>query len=140
MSTPPIPEVLIPFLKKKVPLIVDLDDHPAMNLIKKWGPVLKKKIEEACFANYKNKVASIGMNPSLPRIRKPNEVWKHLEVESIRIDARIDDAIVIHVVPAWDIDLQMELCIKGDRIVYAGQFLMYSVDGYTKIGKRQRGE
>jgi hypothetical protein len=136
MNSPPVPEVKIPFLKKKVPLIVDLDEHPAMDLIKKWGPALKKKVEEACFRNYKDKIASIGMNPSLPRIRKANEVWKHLEIESIRIDARVDDAMVIHVVPTWDFDLQMELCIKGNQIVYAGQFLMRPVDGYSKIGKR----
>jgi hypothetical protein len=130
VSTPPVPEVLIPFLKKKVPIVVDLDEHPAMELIEKWGPALKKKIEDACFANYQQKIASIGMNPALPRIRKPNEVWKHIEVESVRIDARIDDTVVIHLVPAWDIDLQMEICIKGDRIVYADQFLMYPVDEY----------
>ena len=132
MSTPPFPEVLVPFLKKKVPIIVDLDEHPAMNLIKKWGPSLKTKIEDACFANYTKKIASIGMSSALPRIRKPNEVWKHVEFESVRIDARIDDVVVIHLAPAWDVDLQMEICIKGDRIVYAGSFCMYSVDGYEK--------
>ena len=130
MSTPSVSDVLIPFLKKKVPIIVDLDEHPAIKLIKKWGPGIKKKIEQACYANYQNKIASVGMNPALPRIRKPNEVWKHLEFESVRIDASGTDTIVLHVIPAWDVDLQMELCIKEDRIVYAGQFLQYPVDGY----------
>jgi hypothetical protein len=128
-----VPEVVIPFMKKKVPLVVDVDRHPALELIKKWGPAIKKQIEHACFANYKDKIAAIGLNPSLPRIRKPNEIWKHLEVESIRIDACVDDTIVLHVVPAWDIDLQIELCIKGDQLVYAGQFLLYPVDGYSDL-------
>jgi len=125
-------EVSIPFLKKKVPLVVDTDRHPAMELIKNWGPALKTKIEESCFANYKNKIASVGLNPSLPRIRKPNEVWKHLTVESIRIDACVDNIVVLHIIPAWDIDLQMELCIKDNQIVYAGQFLLYAVDAYPE--------
>ena len=53
MNSPPVPEVKIPFLKKKVPLIVDLNEHPAMDLIKKWGPALKKKVEEAPAAEAK---------------------------------------------------------------------------------------
>ena len=130
MPNPRNQEVLIPFLKKKkVPLIVDVNRHPAIKQIKSWGAGTKKLIEEACFANYKDKVASIGLNPSLPRIRKANEVWKHLTVESVQIDACVDDAIVVHLVPAWDIDLQMELCIKGSKLVYSGQFLLYPVDG-----------
>jgi hypothetical protein len=123
-------QVLIPFLKRKVSLLVDVNRHPAMKQIKNWGAGIKKIIEDACFANYKDKVASIGMNPSLPLIRKPNEVWKHLTVESVRLDAVVDNRLVVHLVPAWDIDEQMELCIEGDRLVYSGQFLLYAVDGY----------
>jgi hypothetical protein len=130
MSNPKALEVRVPFLKKKVPLLVDLDRHPALETIQSWGPAIKKKIEAACFANYKDKIASIGLNPRLPGIRKPSEVWKHLEIESIRIDARVDDAIVLHLVPDWDVDLQIELCIKDEQISYAGQFLLYPVDAY----------
>jgi hypothetical protein len=125
-------EVAIPFLKKKVPLLVDADRHPVLKVIEAWDPGLKTKIEEACFANYAQKMASIGSNPSLPRIRKASEVWKHLTVESLRIDARVDDIVVLHVVPAWDVDLQMELCIKKGQLVYAGQLLLYPVDGYAR--------
>jgi hypothetical protein len=126
-------KVLIPFMKRKVKLVVDVHRHPTMELIANWGPAIKKKVEEACFANYKAIIASIGLSPSIPRIRKPNEVWKHLEVESIRIDACVGDVVVLHLVPSWNIDLQIELCIKGDEIVYAGQFLSYPVDAYCKL-------
>jgi hypothetical protein len=132
MSKSPNQEVLIPFLKK-IPLFVDVGRHRTMEILRRWGPALKKTIEEACFANYKDKIKSIGLNSSIPRIRKANEVWKHLEVESIRIDACVDDTIVLHIVPVWNIDLQIELCIKGDQLVYAGQFLLYPVDGYAKL-------
>jgi hypothetical protein len=133
MSKPPNQEVLIPFLKKKIPLIVDVGRHRTMEIITSWGPAIKKTIEEACFANYKDKIETIELNSSIPRIRKANEVWKHLKVESIRIDACVDDTIVLHIVPEWNIDLQIELCIKGDQLVYAGQFLLYPVDGYAKL-------
>jgi hypothetical protein len=133
MPKSPNQEVLIPFLKEKIPLFVDIGRHRTMEIIKKWGSTLKKIIEEACFANYKEKIASTGHNSSIPRICKANEVWKHLKVESIRIDACVDDTIVLHLVPEWNIDLQMELCIKGDQLVYAGQFLLYQVDGYANL-------
>jgi hypothetical protein len=97
-----------------------------------WGLGVNAEIERACFAAYQCKVASIGQGPSLPRIRKANEVWNHLQVESVRIDAVVPDSVVLHLVPAWDVDLQLELCIKGKQLVYAGQYLQYPVDGYRE--------
>ena len=123
--------ISLPFLKKKVSLEIDLDRHPVMEMIAGWGAPMKKKIEEACFANYKEKINAIGMNRSLPRLRKPSEVWKHLKVQSVRIDARVDDAAVLYLIPDWDIDLQLEICIENDQIVYCGQVLVYTVDSYA---------
>jgi hypothetical protein len=61
-------------------------------------------------------------------------VWKHLEVRHIRIDPAARDTVVVYVVPAWDIDNQMEWCIKGrDKLVYAGQFLQYPVRDYRGL-------
>jgi hypothetical protein len=125
-------EVAIPFVKEKVPVAVDFENHPAIKAIAAWGPELKRKIEEACFAHYRNKVESIGPE-SLPKIRRPNEVWKHLEFRHVRIDPTVKDRVVVYVVPDWDEEEQMEWCIRGtDRLVYVGQFLGYPVDGYTK--------
>jgi hypothetical protein len=123
-------EVAIPFVKGKVPVVVDFKNHPAIRAIAKWGPDLKRKIEEACFADYREKVASIGPE-SLPRIRRPNEVWKHLEFRHVRIDPTVPDRVVIYVVPAWDEEEHMEWCIRGtDEVVYVGQFLQYPVNAY----------
>jgi hypothetical protein len=41
------------------------------------------------------------------------------------------DRLVVYVVPDWDADEHLEWCIEGaDKLVYVGQFLGYSVDGY----------
>lgn len=126
-------QVMIPFMKAKVPVVVDLDRHRAIALISRWGAGLKKKIEEACFASYQDKIESIGMSPGLPTIRRPNEVWKHLEVRHVRIDALVPDTVVVYVVPDWDLSEHIEWCIKGqNQLVYVGQFLGYSVNGYAK--------
>ena len=39
-------EVAIPFVKGKVPVVVDIESHPAIKAIAQWGPELKRKIEE----------------------------------------------------------------------------------------------
>jgi hypothetical protein len=131
-------QVKIPFLKVKVPVVVDIDRHPAIELISQWGEGLKNKIADACFAQYRDKVASIGQAPSLPRIRQATEVWKHLEIREVRIDASIPDTVVVYVIPAWDIDEQMEWCTRGrDELVYVDQVLYYRVDGYAKPGSAQ---
>src|SRR5258707_479458 len=78
-------EVTIPFLKAKVPVVVDFENHPAIAAIASWGPELKRKIEQACFKDYRDKVEAIGPE-SLPKIRRPNEVWRHLEIRHVRID------------------------------------------------------
>lgn len=123
-------EVKIPFVKEKVPVVVDFQNHHAIEAIPHWGPDLKRKLEEACFAHYREKVDSIGPE-TLPRIRRPVEVWKHLRFQHLRIDPNVPNRVVLYVVPAWDEDEHMEWCIEGtDRLVYAGQFLGYSVDGY----------
>lgn len=125
-------EVAIPFTRGKVPVVVDFENHPAIQAIANWGPVLKRKIEEACFAHYRDKVESIGP-ASLPSIRRPSEVWKHLEFRHVRIDPTVQNRVVVYVVPDWDEEEQMEWCIQGtDRLVYLGQFLQYPVAGYTK--------
>lgn len=89
----------------------------------------------ACFADYRDKVDSIGPE-SLPRIRRPSEVWKHLEFRHVRIDSTVKDTVVIYVVPDWDAEEHMEWCIRGtDQLIYVGQFLGYPVNGYRKAGK-----
>jgi PP-loop superfamily ATP-utilizing enzyme len=130
-------EVALPFVKEKVPVVVDFENHPAIEAIARWDPELKRKIEEACFADYRDKVASIGPE-SLPRIRRPNEVWKHLEFRHVRIDPTVKDTVVIYVVPDWDEEEHMEWCIRGtDQLIYVGQFLGYPVNGYRKAGARR---
>jgi PP-loop superfamily ATP-utilizing enzyme len=126
-------EVLIPFLKVKVPVVVDLARHPAIECIARWGPELKRAIEEACFANYRNKLASVGPE-SLPHVRRANEVWKQMEFREVRIDPLVNDTVVLYVVPAWDIEEHLELCVRGtDELVYVGQFLGDPVDAYGKL-------
>ena len=123
-------ELRLPFVKGKVQVVVDFKNHPAIKAIAQWGPELKQKIEEACFANYCDKVASIGPE-SLPRIRHAKEIWKHLEFRHVRIDPNAKDIVVIYLVPAWDEDEHMEWCIQGtDNLIYVGQFLGYPVNGY----------
>jgi len=93
---------------------------------------LKRKIEDACFADYRDKLEAIGPE-SLPRIRSPKDIWKHLEFCHVRIDPTVKDTVVIYVIPSWDEDEQMEWCIRGtDKLVYVGQFLSYPVNGYGK--------
>jgi len=120
----------MPFVKRKVPVEVDFKNHPAIQSLGKWGPGLRKQIEEACFANYQGKLASIGAE-TLPKIRQPSQVWKYMKVQSVRIDSTVMDRVVVYVVPEWDEEEQMEWCIEGaDKLVYVGQFLGYPVDGY----------
>jgi hypothetical protein len=123
-------EIRFPFAKDKVPVVVDFKNHPAIKAIAQWGPELKQKLEEACFANYRDKVASIG-SESLPRIRRAREIWKHLAFRHVRIDPNVKDIVVIYLVPAWDESEHMEWCIQGtDKLIYVGQFLGYPVNGY----------
>ena len=105
-------EVAVPFVKGKVSVWVDFKRHPAIKSIEDWTPALKKAIQDACFTHYRDKVASIGPG-ALPVIRRPAEVWKHLDVREVRIDPTVDDTVVVHVIPAWDEDEQMEWCIRG---------------------------
>jgi hypothetical protein len=56
----PRQEVAIPFVKARVAVVVDFENHPAIEAIAAWGSDPKRKIEEACFADYRDKVASVG--------------------------------------------------------------------------------
>ena len=133
MSDPLAPEVVMPFIKRKVPVVVDVENHPAIEALSEWGPALRKEIEEACFADYRDKVDLIGPE-SLPKIRQPSHVWKHMKVQNVRIDPTVPDRLVVYVVPAWDESEHMEWCIQGtDKLVYVGQFRGYSVDGYSGL-------
>src|SRR6476620_1797087 len=115
MTTDPTrQEVTMPFLNRKVPVQVDFKKHPAIQTLAKWGPQLQHQIEQACFANYQAKLASIGPE-SLPKIRQPSHVWKHLTIESIRIDPAVMDRVVVYVVPGWDESEHMEWCIEGGK-------------------------
>jgi hypothetical protein len=108
----------------------DFRSHPAIESLAEWGPKLQEQIEEACFANYQDKLASVGLG-TLPKIRQPSHVWKHMEVRSVRIDPTVPDRIVVYVVPEWDDDEHLEWCVEGvDKLVYVGQFLGYAVDRY----------
>jgi Domain of unknown function (DUF6985) len=130
VNDPTRQEVTMPFVKRKVPVDVDFKNHPAIQSLGKWGPKLKTQIEEACFANYQNKVASLGPE-TLPKIRQPSHVWKHMNVQSVRIDPTVMDRLVVYVVPDWDEDEHLEWCIEGaEKLVYVGQFLGLPVHGY----------
>jgi hypothetical protein len=62
-----------------------------------------------------------------------------LEIQSVRIDGSIPDTAVVHVIPAWDIDEQMEWCIRGrDELVYVGQFVLYHVERYARLRESRR--
>ena len=124
----------MPFLKRKVPVDVDFKNHPAIQSLPKWGPRLRKQIEEACFANYRDKLGSVGPE-ALPKIRQASHVWKYMKVQSVRIDPTVLDRVVVYVVPDWDESEHMEWCVEGaDKLIYVGQFLGYSVDGYQGGG------
>src|SRR5688572_4712678 len=120
-------EVSIPFVKGKVPVVVDFEEHPAIQAIAAWGPELKQKIEEACFADYCDKVEAIGPE-SLPKIRRAKEIWKHVEIQHVRIDPNVKDRVAVYVVPDWDQSEHMEWVIQGtDKLVYVGQFVGWPV-------------
>jgi hypothetical protein len=123
-------EVTVPFAKRKVPVLVDFQNHPAIKSLAEWGPKLRKRIEEACFAQYRKKVDSIGPG-LLPKIWQSSQVWRHMKIQSVRIDPAVMNRVVVYVVPAWDIDEHLEWCVEGaHKLVYVGQFLGYPVDGY----------
>jgi PP-loop superfamily ATP-utilizing enzyme len=126
-------EVPNPFAKGKIPVVVEVQNHPAIKGIAEWGSALKRKIEEACFAEYRQKVASIGPE-SLPRIRRASEIWKHIEFKQVRIDPNVTDTVVFYVISTWDQDEHMEWCIRGtDQLIYVGQYLGYPVGGYAGL-------
>jgi hypothetical protein len=130
-------EIAIPYTKGKVPVVVDFENHPGIEAIAQWGPDLKRKIEEACFAHYRERVASIGPE-SLPRIRRPKEVWKYVAFRHVRIDPMVKDTVVIYVVPEWDEDNHMEWCVQGtNKLVYAGEFVGGPVSVYKNYRNRR---
>lgn len=124
--------VRLPFLKNKIPVIVDIQDHPAIEGIENWPKEMKDQLAAACFRSYQDKVKMIGLE-ALSRIRRPSEVWKHLSIRSIQISPVIPDCLLIYVVPAWDESEHMEWCIQKGKVVYVGQFLGYPPDGYADI-------
>ena len=128
-------DVKIPFAKVKVQVVLDFDQFPGITAMADWGPNLKREIEEACFNHFRNKVASIGPE-TLPIIRRPADVWKHLEFQHVRIDPAVSEAVVIYVIPAWDQDNHMEWCVRDNRLVYAGEFLGVPVERYSNLGRK----
>ena len=105
----------IPFVKGKVPVVVDIESHTAIQAIAQWGPELKRKIEEACLKHYRDKVDSIGPE-TLPRIRSPREVWRHLKIQHVRIDPTVKDRVVVYVLPDWDEEEQMALTLGASGL------------------------
>lgn len=124
--------VRLPFVKEAIPVVVDIEDFPAIENIKDWPKVIKDHLAAACFRSYQDKVASIGTE-SLPRIRRAAEVWKHLTIRCIQISPKFPESLLVYVVPVWDESEHMEWCIKNGKVVYVGQFLGYSPDGYDDI-------
>lgn len=122
----------LPFFKGDIPIIVETDNHAAIEEIENWPKSLKNDVEEACFRMYQDKVEMIGTE-TLPRIRRAAEVWKHIVVDCIRIDPKIKDAMVIGIKPAWEVEHDAELCIRKNKLVYAGQFLFYPPNTYGSI-------
>ena len=116
--------VRTPYTPKPVSVTVEIDKHPALIGIASWGADLKKNIEKACFASYQDKEEMIGPE-SLPSIRRPNQIWKHVSIKSIRIDPCVSKAMVVYVIPEWDPEEHMEWCIKNNKLVYVGQVLSY---------------
>ena len=109
---------------------VDFKNHQEIRSLHKWGPRLRKQIEEACFADYRDKLGSVGAE-ALPKIRQASHVWKYMKVQSVRIDPTVLDRVVVYVVPDWGESEHMEWCVEdANKLIYAGQFLGYSVDGY----------
>ncbi|MEO0475545.1 MAG: hypothetical protein AAF085_06195 [Planctomycetota bacterium] len=122
----------LPFAKNDVPVVVDIETHPAIEGIEDWPKELKKEIEKACFNSYKDMIERIG-GESLPQIKKASEIWKNITIEHIQIDPMIHDAMLIYVQPAWDIDNAMEWCICESKLVYVGPFRGYGPNDYGQI-------
>lgn len=124
--------VKLSFVKKPIPVVVDIDEHSIIEEMSDWGPEMKSTFQDACFQNYKEKVDMIGPE-GVPKIRKASEIWKHIEFIHARIDPDVKDTVVFYVVPTWEESEHLEICIKGERVVYIGQFLNYSVGYYEKM-------
>src|SRR5687768_4370287 len=93
--------VRLPFLKEKIPVLVEIEDHPAIAKIKDWPKDIKDQLAAACFRSYQDKVASIG-SESLPRIRRAAEVWKHVTIRAVLISPAVPESLLVYVVPVWD--------------------------------------
>jgi hypothetical protein len=130
--------VQFPWINASIP--VDLtythltgEEHRALGNMAKWSQGLQNSIERACFANYLEKVEAIGAEPpTVPVIKRPGDVWKHIQIKSVRPQGA--DLVVVYVEPSWDDTLHLEWCIQGtDRLLYVGQVLCYPADGYEGI-------
>jgi hypothetical protein len=130
--------VVFPWIHVSVPVDVTFseltgEEHIALRSMRDWTAGLRTSIERACFADYLEHVEAIdGQPPTVPVIKRPSEVWEHIQVRSVRPQGA--DLVVVYAEPSWDDNLHHEWCIQGnDRLLYVGQFLGYSADSYGEI-------
>ncbi|MFC4309897.1 DUF6985 domain-containing protein [Steroidobacter flavus] len=135
----PIPtDLVFPWVLTRVPVKWDPEDaiggeEAALQNIPRWTDGLRIAIERACFADYLQKIDDIAAEPpTVPVIKSPSQVWSHIELQSVRPFG--PDIVVVYAVPAWDENLHHEWCVEGtDTLLYVGQFLGYSGDGYRSL-------
>ncbi|MCO6046726.1 hypothetical protein NG895_22750 [Aeoliella sp. ICT_H6.2] len=127
-----------PWLNVEVKVVDDFteptgEEHLALANMERWSDSLRTRIERACFADYLDKVDAIAATPpTVPVIKRPEHIWRHVEVESVR--AQGPELVVVYAVPEWDIEEQHEWCIHGtDDLIYVGQVLCYYPNGYYGI-------
>lgn len=133
-------KVTFPWLNVEVDVKPDSDDvtgeeHLAIANMMTWTDSLRIKLERACFADYLDKVYSIAAKPpTVPAIKAPEQTWRHVEIRTVRPQGAA--VIMVYAVPEWDIEEHHEWCIQGiDELVYVGQFLGYSADGYFDLNE-----
>jgi len=134
-----LPETIVfPWLGISVPVEAHPDDvtgeeNIALANMNQWTHELKTKLELACYADYLRKIEAVDAEPpTVPVISTPSDIWKHVEVVSVRPEGR--SHVIVYAVPAWSDTLHHEWCIEGvDRLVYVGQFLHYSAQAYLEI-------
>ncbi|MCA9069685.1 MAG: hypothetical protein KDA84_12210, partial [Planctomycetaceae bacterium] len=114
--------IRLPFQKEKIPVTVEIEEHPAIAGIENWSTDLKDQIATACFRSYQDKLNATGPE-GLTQIGEAAEVWDHLVITDVRISPAVPDSLLIYVIPEWDKEEHMEWCIQDGQLVYVGQFL-----------------
>ena len=125
--------IVFPWLNRSVstqlPDEPDGNEHLALNRMSSWPDELRDLLERACFANFLDMVYAIDASPpTVPAIKTVSGVWDHMDIRVVTPHGA--EHILVYVVPEWDEDEHMEWCFRGDKLLYVGQFLGYSPNGY----------